>query len=216
MILTNDFLVEASIDRVWRLFDELENVIPCMPGGAYLGQDGEDKKVSIKMKVGVVSSHFQGAVRFVEKNESTHTAKIRGTGKDLGGKASAVATIVAKLEKLSPDRTHVIVETDLAMTGRLAQFGSGVIADIASRMISQFTDNLHKAIISQSSVAAPTESAMAVTPDLESATATIPRKELAALDLGAVMRPIALKWALKYLLLPAGFFVLGWLVGRFF
>src|ERR1039458_9948657 len=216
MILTNEFLVEASIDRVWRLFDELENVIPCMPGAAYLGQDGEDNKVSIKVKIGAVSSHFQGAVRFVEKNESTHSTKIRGSGKDLGGKASAVATIVAKLEKVSSDRTRIVVETDLAMTGRLAQFGSGVIADISSRMISQFTDNLHKAIISQSGAAAPGDLAIAVTPGPESDTATTPPKEPAALDLGAVMGLIALKWAAKYVLVPVGFFVLGWLVGRFF
>ncbi len=74
MILSNQFLVKASIDRVWGLLDDLENVIPCMPGGALHRTDGEDNKVSIKVKVGAISLDFQGTVRFLEKNETTHVA----------------------------------------------------------------------------------------------------------------------------------------------
>jgi uncharacterized protein len=216
MMLTNEFLVEAPVDRVWGLLDELESVVACMPGAAYIGRDGDNNKVSMKVKVGAISSHFQGTVRFVEKNESTHTAVIRGNGKDVGGKASATATIIAKLEPLPSTRTKVLVETDLVLTGRLAQFGGGVIADIASRMIAQFTANLHRAVIAGSSVTDSHSSAMARDRDITANTEAIATKEPAPLDLGTVIGAIALRRALRYVAMPVGFFVVGWLIGKFF
>lgn len=150
MILTNEFVVEAPVDRAWGLLDEVESIISCMPGAAYIGRDGDDHKVSIRVKVGAISANFQGTVRFLEKNEAARTTRIRGVGKDLGGKATATATISVKLEPLPSARTKFLVETDLALTGRLAQFGGGVIADIASRLIEQFTQNLHAAVIARS------------------------------------------------------------------
>jgi carbon monoxide dehydrogenase subunit G len=216
MNLTNEFFVQAPIDRVWDLLDELENVIPCMPGASYIGRDGEDNKVGIKVKVGAISANFQGSMRFLEKSVSTHTAVIHGVGKDIGGKASAVANIVARLESLSPERTRVVVETDLAMTGRLAQFGGGVIADISSRLISQFTENLHKAIIAQPVVLKSAETASVINGDDSGrGTNTNPVDAHEALDLGSVMGPIVAKYALKYVVVPVVFFVLGWLTGRF-
>lgn len=216
MILTNEFLVEAPIDRVWDLLDELESVIACMPGAAYLGRDGDDNKVSMKVKVGAISSHFQGTLRFLEKNESTHTAVIRGIGKDVGGKASATATIIAKLEPVPATRTKVLVETDLALTGRLAQFGGGVIADIASRMIAQYTDNLHRAVVARSSIADSHSSAMGGACGTQQANIeAVATKEPAALDLGTAIGAIALRRALRYVAMPVGFFVVGWLIGKF-
>ncbi len=216
MILSNEFLVKASIDRVWGLLDDLENVIPCMPGARYIGRDGEDNKASIKVKVGAISLHFQGTVRFLEKNETTHVAVVRGVGKDLGGNSSATATIVARLEALSPESTRVVVETDLAMTGRLAQFGGGMIADISSRLISQFTDNLHRAIVARPNVSDFPETVNATTPASEGNTNKAMRAEApAALDLGSLLGPIVLRYALKYVAVPVGFVALGWLLGRY-
>ncbi len=216
MILTNEFLVEAPVDRVWGLLDELESVVTCMPGAAYLGRDRDDNKVSMKVKVGAINSHFQGTVRFLEKNVSTHTAVIRGSGKDVGGKAWATATIVAKLEPGLSTRTKVIVKTDLTLTGRLAQFGGGVIADIASRLIAQFTDNLHRAVVARSGVAQSHPSATKADCVSQANTEVIAAKEPAALDLGTVVGAIAARRALRYIVMPVGFFVLGWLIGKFF
>ena len=209
MILTNEFVVEAPLDRAWGLLDEVESVISCMPGAAYIGRDGDDHKVSIKVKVGAIIANFQGTVRFLEKNEAERTARIRGAGKDLAGKASATATITVKLETLSSARTKVLVETDLAMTGRLAQFGGGVMADIASRMIEQFTRNLHAAVIARSAlgnpgIAAHTEGTGETEP-------TIAENEPAAFDLGRVLA----KRGLGYAAMLVGFLALVWLIGSF-
>ena len=205
-------MVEAPVERAWALLDEVESVISCMPGAAYVGREGDDYKVSIKVKVGAISANFQGTVQFLERNEAAHTAKIRGTGKDLGGKASASATISVKFEPVTAARTKVLVETDLAMTGRLAQFGGGVIADIASRLIDQFTQNLHAAVLAQATTSAPGAAApTAASPE----TAGIPQQEAAELNLGPVIAASAMR-ALKRAVVPVLFFLMGWIFGRFF
>ena len=214
MILTNEFGVEASVDRVWLLLNELENVIPCMPGAAYHGRDGDDEKVSMKIKIGAISSHFHGTARFLEKNEAAHVVVMRGTGQDHGGKASAVATVIAKLEPLSPDRTRVTVNTDLSITGRLAQFGGGVIADIASLLISQFTENLHQKIISRPSVVGTVTPVITSCANTNSNTQAAPVEEAPALDLAPMVAAVSLKYALNWVVLPVGLLLIGWLIGR--
>lgn len=212
MILNNEFVVEAPVERAWALLDEVESVISCMPGAAYVGREGDDYKVSIKVKVGAISANFQGTVQFLEKNEAARTAKIRGAGKDLGGKASASATINVKFESVTGARTKVLVETDLAMTGRLAQFGGGVIADIASRLIEQFTQNLHAAVLAQAAASTPDAAApTAGTPD----TSSIPQQEPAELNLGPVIAASALR-AVRRAVVPVLFFLMGWIFGKFF
>lgn len=212
MTLTNEFPIEAPIDRVWLLLNEIESVVPCMPGAAYEGRDGDDHKVSMKVKIGAISSHFNGTARFLEQNDVTHTAVVRGVGKDKNGKGAANATVMAKLEPLSAERTHVVVKTDLSMTGPLAQFGSGVIADIASVLILQFTANLHRQVLSRQVAGPPATTAALSAP--EGTRGAAQAGPQAAADLGAIVGPVALKYALKWIAVPLGFLVLGWLIGR--
>lgn len=214
MILSNEFMIEAPVDRAWRLLDEVDSVILCMPGASYAGRDGDDHKVGIKVKVGAITANFQGTIRYLEKDEATRTAKIRGSGKDTGGKASANATISLRMEEDSANRTRVLVDTDLALTGKLAQFGGGIIVDIASRMVDQFSSNLHAAIAERSAdgESASVNDAGAVSPDAVPAAATA--REPEALDLGPVAGGVAkrLMWNLVILAVAV---VLVWLGTRF-
>jgi carbon monoxide dehydrogenase subunit G len=214
MILTNEFPVEAPVCRVWLLLSELENVVPCMPGAAYHGRDGDDHEVSMKVKIGAINSHFKGTARFIERDEATHTAVVRGVGKDHGGKGSAAATVTARLEPLSAERTRVIIKTDLSMTGRLAQFGSGVISDIAALLISQFTDNLHRKVIARPGVSESPAATIAASP--KGSARGVQAQEQTAVDLGPVVGFVALKYALKWIVMPLGFLFLGWLIGRYY
>ncbi|MCC7346536.1 MAG: SRPBCC family protein [Variibacter sp.] len=225
MILTNAFVVEAPVARVWGLLDRLEDFVACMPGATYVGRDGDDHKANIKVKIGVISLNFQGTMRVVARDQATHTDTISGAGKDSGGKASATATFTAHLEALAAARTRVEVKTDLALTGRVAQFGGGLIADIASRMVAQFSDNLNRAIMAEpdAEAAAGTsagEPAAAASseqaPPAPSPAPPRPAAEPAALDLGSVMGPVLARRALTYVVGPAVFFILGWLVGKCF
>jgi hypothetical protein len=97
--------------------------------------------------VGPIGAHFRGDARFVERDESPRTAVITATGKDARGQASASAEIRAALFSLDQRRTRVSVETDLTITGRMAQFGRGAISDVSSRLVNQFTENLHAEVI---------------------------------------------------------------------
>ncbi|HVZ42201.1 MAG TPA: SRPBCC family protein [Ramlibacter sp.] len=204
MILKNEFTVQAPVDRVWALLDDLERVVPSMPGASYLGREaGDEHRVAIKLKVGVIATHFQGRVRFAQKDPVRHTARIEGSGKDTGGKASASAAILVNLEDFAGQATRVLLETDLALTGKLAQFGSGVIEDISARIISQFAENLHRAV-----EVSPPQAAPPASPP--------PTPQPAAFDVGHAMAPIARKLAWRYLLVPAIAFIAGWLACRFF
>jgi hypothetical protein len=207
VILANEFTVHAPVEHVWALLDDLEKIVPCMPGAAFIGKDGDENKVAIKLKVGVISTHFQGSVRFTEKDPLHHTARIEGSGKDTGGKAAASATILVRLEDLAHQATRVQVETDLALTGKLAQFGSGVIGDIAARVMSQFAENLHRAVD-----ASPIRDAAEPASPIADVAAQGPAEaQPPPLDMGPVVAPIARNLAFKYLLVPAIAFVAGWL-----
>lgn len=226
MILTNEFVVKAPVETLWSLLDQIETFVPCMPGAYYVGRDGDDHRVGVRMKVGIINTHFNGTVRYLEKDAATHTVTIRGSGKDVGGKASASATVVATLEPLPDAATRVIIKTDLAITGRLAQFGSGVLTDIAGRLIAQFAQNLQQKIVATQAALSPSSGGAAASafahasaqPTAQatahaSAPAALP--EPPALDLGQVMLPAVLNFVRSYVAIPVVFFVLGWLAARY-
>jgi carbon monoxide dehydrogenase subunit G len=209
MMLKNEFVVEAPMERVWALFDEMERVVPCMPGAAYIGRDGDRIMVGMKVKVGPVMTQFQGAAQILEKNLAARTVVMRGCGKDSGGKGATSATITAVLHALSPLATRVTLDTDLAMTGRLAQFGGSVVTDIASRLIGEFARNLHTALIA--GPAAPGTSAMeASTPTQASRNES--SNTPSAFDAGSLAGSIFGKRLRQYGPALLTGFVLGWLL----
>lgn len=155
MLLTNEFVIDAGIDEAWALLTDLERIAPCMPGAALEGRDGDDFIGGVKIKVGPIGAHFKGSARFIQKDDEAKSAVILGAGKDPKGQASANAKIHARLEAVSPTSTRVLIDTDLDISGRMAQFGRGAIADVSNRLIGQFTDNLSREIQSGPAVAAP-------------------------------------------------------------
>jgi len=210
MILNNEFQVDAPLARAWRLFEELETVVPCMPGATYSGEEGDISKVGIKVKVGAILADFRGTVRIVERQEATNTVVLQGTGKDLGGKGQAAATIHVVLEPVSPDITRVHVKTDLGITGRLAQFGGGTIADIAARVIQQFTANLNALLAAEQPVAV---ASVAKYP--EKIPAPTP-KGAEPLDVGALVGAMAFAGLRRHALVAGIAFVAGVVLGRVF
>lgn len=222
MILTNSFTVEAPVTQVWSLFDELPQVVPCMPGAAYLGQEGDGHRVAIKLRIGAISSNFQGTVQFLKKDETSHTAVIRGAAKDTGGKGATSATLEARLDAQTPERTLVSVRTDLSMTGRLAQFGGPIIADIAARMINEFADNLHQAVLTRQSrlqeivpsPTAPTEPDAAYPQSHTGNLQPGAGDDVRGLALGPIVGGLFMKYVFRYVVVALVSFALGWVVGR--
>jgi len=214
MVLTNEFQVNAPLARAWRLFEELESVVPCMPGASYAGQEGDTSKVGIKIKVGAILADFRGTVRILERQEATHTVVIQGSGKDLGGKGQAAATIHVALQPVSPGSTRVQVKTDLGITGRLAQFGGGTIADIAARVIQQFTANLNERLAAEQPSAIPGVAAPEQTAQTEKNAPSPTPQGAEPLDVGAMVGAMALAGVRRHALVAIVALIAGVLLGR--
>jgi carbon monoxide dehydrogenase subunit G len=155
MLLKNEFEVDARMDQAWEFFTDLARVMPCMPGAALDGVEGENYLGNVKVKVGPIGAHFRGTAHFAQKDDAAHSALIVAAGKDPKGQAAANARIHARLEPISETRTRVLIDTDLDISGRMAQFGRGAIADVSNRLLAQFVVNISQVI----GGAAPTEPA---------------------------------------------------------
>lgn len=142
MQLKNQFEIDADLDQTWNLLTDLERIMPCMPGAALDGIEGDNYLGNVKIKVGPIGAHFRGTARFVQKDDAAYRAVISASGKDPKGQAAANAQLHAWLEPISPTRTRVLIDTDLDISGRMAQFGRGAIADVSNRLIGQFVGNI--------------------------------------------------------------------------
>lgn len=149
MDLQNSFVVPADIDTAWKTLLDVEAIAPCMPGATLESVDGDDFTGSVKVKLGPVNMTYGGKARFVEKDEAAHRAVIEGTGKETRGSGTASALVTCQLVAETADRTRVEVNTDLTVTGKPAQFGRGVMQDVAGRIIDQFSANLESVIASR-------------------------------------------------------------------
>jgi carbon monoxide dehydrogenase subunit G len=153
MKITNEFTVHTPIDQAWKLLTDLEAIAPCMPGAALTGVEDDTYKGKVKIKVGPVISEFAGTARFLEKSDTDYRASIDAKGRDArsAGNASAVVTAVLRP---AGDSTTVSVDTDLKISGKLAQFGSGMIKEVSTKLLTQFVANL-EAKLAAETVAAP-------------------------------------------------------------
>lgn len=171
MELQNSFVVPADIDTAWKTLQDVEFLAPCVPGATLTKSDGENFEGNVKVKLGPVSMTYGGTARFVSRDEATHTAVIEGTGKETKGTGTAKGLVTAVLVAESPDRTRCDVVSELTITGKAAQFGRGVMQDVAGRIIDQFSANL---AAQMTAAAAPAEEP-AVAADGTTAPAAAPR-----------------------------------------
>ena len=141
MKIDNEFTVAVPIDRAWEVLTDLEGIAPCMPGAQLTGVDGDVYSGKVKIKVGPIVSEYAGTARFVEKDDANHHAVIDARGRDSRGAGTATATITAQL-RADGARTVVTVDTDLKITGKVAQFGSGMIKEVSRKLLGQFVDCL--------------------------------------------------------------------------
>ena len=148
MELSNDFEVSAPIEKVWEVINDVELIAPCLPGAQLEEVENDEYKGFVKVKVGPITAQYRGVAKFVEKDDSNHRVVIRGEGRDTRGAGNAAADIPASLESTT-EGTRVNVVTDLKITGKVAQFGRGVMADISKKLMSQFADNLSELVLSK-------------------------------------------------------------------
>src|SRR5688500_4879454 len=151
--LSNEFVVPVKIDEAWGLLTDVERIAPCMPGAELQEIDGDEYRGVVKVKVGPITAQYKGKATFVEKDDAAHKAVLRAEGRDTRGQGNANATITATLVA-EGSGTKVKVVTDLAITGRAAQFGRGVMADVSTKLLGQFVSCLEKNVLGASTAPA--------------------------------------------------------------
>lgn len=139
--MSNEFEVDAPIGQVWAVLTDVERIAPCLPGAQLQEIEGDEFRGVVKIKVGPITAQYKGAASFVERDDASYRAVLRAEGRDTRGAGNAAADITAQLEE-TEGGTRVAVETDLKVTGKVAQFGRGVMADVSRKLMSQFADNL--------------------------------------------------------------------------
>ncbi|MCE2764401.1 MAG: SRPBCC family protein [Ilumatobacteraceae bacterium] len=157
MDLNHSITVNQSIAETWKILTDLERIAPCLPGAQLQEVDGDVYKGVVKIKVGPIVAQFKGEAQFAERDDTNFKATLKASGRDTGGKGNASATITAQLTALSDTSTECNVVTDLAITGKVAQFGRGAMADISEKLIAQFADNLNTLIDTEGATAPATD-----------------------------------------------------------
>ncbi|HZA77564.1 MAG TPA: SRPBCC family protein [Acidimicrobiales bacterium] len=153
MELTNEFRVGVPVEQAWEVLTDVERIAPCMPGAQLQEIEGDEYRGVVKVKVGPITAQYKGAARFVEQDVAAHRAVLRAEGRETRGQGNANATITAQLEP-DGDGTKISVATDLTITGRVAQFGRGVLADVSSKLLGQFADCLETKLLAGEGTAA--------------------------------------------------------------
>ena len=137
MELQNEFTVPAPVSEVWKTLLDVERIAPCLPGATVDRHEGDEVAGRVNVKVGPITASYAGIARFVAKDESEHRFVLQATGRETRGSGSASATVEARMSEQESD-THVTVGTSLQISGKQAQFGRGVMADVAAKLTDQF------------------------------------------------------------------------------
>ena len=152
MNLHHEFTVPVPAADAWRILTDLERLAPCLPGAQLTEVVGDVYHGQVKVKVGPIVAQFKGQASFVSRDDAGYTASLKAEGRDTAGKGNASATITAVLRPTGESSATCTVDTDLNITGKVAQFGRGALADVSDKLLLQFVDNLN-ALIASSGVA---------------------------------------------------------------
>jgi carbon monoxide dehydrogenase subunit G len=148
MEIKDSFRVSTQIEDTWKVLLDIEGIAPCLPGAQLQEIEGDEYRGVVKVKVGPITAQYKGAAKLAEVDEAARRIVIDAAGRDTRGQGNAKASIVVTMAEEGAG-TKVDVVTDLSITGKVAQFGRGVLADVSSKLMGQFVENLERDVISQ-------------------------------------------------------------------
>ena len=147
MKIEDNFRVDVGVAEAWKVLLDVERIAPCLPGAQLTEVEGDEYRGTVKVKVGPITAQYKGAAEIVEADEANHRVVLKAAGRDTRGQGNASATVTATLAP-DGDGTVVNIDTDLSITGKVAQFGRGVMADVSSKLLGQFAENLRRDVLS--------------------------------------------------------------------
>ncbi|WP_037603883.1 SRPBCC family protein [Streptacidiphilus rugosus] len=185
MLLHHGMTVPASADEVWRALGEIEDIAPCLPGASVDRVDQDTVYGSMTVKVGPITVAYRGRAVIDERDDVNHRMVVHASGREQRGAGTAQATLVVEVHEQPSGATGLDVDTDLTVTGRPAQFGRGIMADIGDRVIAEFADRLSTQLAA--SAPAPASAPQPPTTD------PVPMPQAGSdepLDLGPILVPV--------------------------
>jgi carbon monoxide dehydrogenase subunit G len=210
--LKNEFRVAVPAAKTWEVLTDVERVAPCLPGATLLTVDGDEFTGAVKVKVGPITVSYKGNAAFLEKDPAAQRVVLKANGKETRGNGNAAAVVTAQL-KDEGDATSVVITTDLTISGKAAQFGRGVLGEVAGNLIAQFAKALEADILGGAPATA-TAQAGTTAPTAETLTAASQPAASDSVDLLKVVAvPMAKRFAPALGALVAGA-VIGFLMGR--
>lgn len=196
MQLTNEFTVPVPVQQAWTAMLDVAGIAPCLPGAVVDSFDGETVTGHVQVRLGPISVTYRGTARFVERDGAAHRAVVEASGRESKGSGTAAATITTSLSA-GPEGTRVHVLTDLKITGKPAQFGRGVLAEVSAGLIASFASCLAEQLQQQPVPGPdyPPEPAPAPPIDLLAATrAPLLRRAVPVLAAAVVASVLLLGW----------------------
>jgi uncharacterized protein len=153
--IEDSFRVDVPVEEAWKVLLDLERIAPCLPGAQLTEVEGDEYRGTVKIKVGPITAQYKGVAKIEEADEANRKVVLQAEGRDTRGQGNASATVTATLVP-EGDGTTVNIDTDLNITGKVAQFGRGVMADVSSKLLGQFADNLQKDVLTGEPTTQPT------------------------------------------------------------
>lgn len=161
--LNHSFEVDADVETTWNFLQDLTKVARCMPGARLEASDDGEYVGGLSARIGPISAKYDGTASFLEIDEVAHRAVIEAKGREAKGSGSASATITPVLAA-SGTGTKVDVTTEVNVSGRAAQFGRSLLAEVSNTMFEQFAARLQTAITSGGETAGPSDPASSAGP----------------------------------------------------
>jgi carbon monoxide dehydrogenase subunit G len=156
MEIEDNFRVSTPIEDTWKVLLDIERIAPCLPGAQLQEIEGDEYRGVVKVKVGPITAQYKGTATLAEVDEAGRRLVIDATGRDTRGQGNATASIVVTMLEENGG-TRVDVVTDLAITGKVAQFGRGVLVDVSSKLMRQFVENLERDVLASPTSEQPSE-----------------------------------------------------------
>jgi uncharacterized protein len=210
--LNNEFRVAMPPAKTWEVLTNVERVAPCLPGATLLSVDGDQFTGAVKVKVGPITVSYKGIASFQEKDAATQRVVLNANGKETRGNGNAAAVVTVQLEEEGSKQepaTNVVIATDLTISGKAAQFGRGVLADVATNLVAQFAERLEADLLESASA-----STIPQTPSAATKLGTIQSADSNSVDL---LKVLALPLAKRAVPVLAGLVfgaAIGFVLGR--
>ena len=146
MTFTQECVIPVARERLWDFLMDVPTVGRCVPGVESIeAVDGSAYKGGLKVQVGPIRLSLQGTITVEEQDRDAWRARMRAEANDRrigGGIRARMNLTLAPAE----DGTRLRIETDLAVLGKIGEFGQPIIKKKADTLLGEFVRNIGSAL----------------------------------------------------------------------